>query len=247
MTSHPYHTTQSSTEQNIVSTDQHPIVRQAILNDIARNAIIDDEMLAPLSMNIEVDDKGTVIINALEQDARGTVTDRHRRVICVPQEKAYQRIVDAAQRKIGLLEQLYEENRREAQSWFNRSFLTAIVEAIIITFSIFLPILLYSLQLNAHILSITGLAIVINVINACITAWVFYQTKQANDRTDLYLCSLNEVRSFSTITHFIAQLNIDDQHKHLLQKTLISTSLGLSTRQIAVESKHYQTEPLADE
>ncbi|GHO87997.1 hypothetical protein [Dictyobacter formicarum] len=248
MANRSYRTTRSSIEPATASTGKHITARQAILKDIARNAVIDDEILAPLSMNIEVDDKGTVIVKALEHDVQTTMTTHcHRRVVRVPQEKAYQRIVDAAQRKLGLLERLYEGSRQEAQNWFNRSLITAIAEAMIIALSIFLPILLYSLQLNTQLFPITSFVIVINVINACITAWVFYQTRQAHERADLYLCSLNEVRSFATITHFIAQLNIDDRHKHLLQKTLVSTSLGLSDQQIEVEPEHYQTEPLAEE
>lgn len=248
MANRSYRTTRSSMEPATISTDKHIIARQAILNDIARNAVIDNEMWTPLSMNIEVDDKGTVIVKALEQDEKGSMTaDCHPRVVRVPQEEAYQRIVDAAQRKLSLLEQLYEESCHEAQSWFNRSLITAIAEAMIIALSIFLPILLYSLQLNTQLFPITSFIIVINVINACATAWVFYQTRQTHERADLYLCSLNEVRSFATITHFIAQLTIDDRYKHLLQKTLVSTSLGLSDQQIEVEPEDHHTEPLAEE
>lgn len=248
MTGRSYRTAQSSIESTTISDTNPAIVRQTILNDIARNAIIDDELSLPLSINIEVDDKGTVIVKTFEQDGRDTLqAHERRRELHVPQEKAYQRIVDAAQRKLGLLEQLYEESRQEAQSWFNRSLIAAIAAAMIIALSIFLPILLYSLQLNTQLFPITSFIIIINVINACITAWVFYQTRQAHERADIYLCNLNEVRSFATITRFIARLNIDYQHEHLLQKTLVSTSLGLSNQQIDIEPAHDQIEPLADE
>ncbi|GLV58628.1 hypothetical protein KDH_54580 [Dictyobacter sp. S3.2.2.5] len=245
MTGRSYRTTQSSMGSATISADKPVIVRQAILNDIARNAVIDDELLTPLSMNIEVDDKGTVIVKAFEQDGKDSMaTHYQRRVVRVPQEKAYQRIVDATQRKLGLLERLYEESRQEAQNWFNRSLITAITAAMIIALSIFLPILLYSLQLKTQLFPITSFIIIINVINACVTAWVFYQTRQAHERADLYLCNLNEVRSFATITRFITQLDINGQHKHLLQKTLVSTSLGLSDQQIDIGSEYDQNESL---
>jgi len=248
MTGRSHRIAQSSLESITISDANSIIVRQAILNDIARNAVIDDELLTPLSLNIEVDEKGTVIVKAFEPDGRGTVQAHcPQRVVRVPQEKAYQRIVDATQRKLGLLEQLYEESHQEAQKWFNRSLIAAIAAAMIIALSIFLPILLYSLQLKTQLFPITSFIIIINVINACVTAWVFYQTRQAHQRADIYLCNLTEVHSFATITDFITRLNIDDQHKHLLQKTLVSTSLGLSDQQIDIEPAQDQIKPLADE
>ncbi|GCE27024.1 hypothetical protein KDA_25080 [Dictyobacter alpinus] len=237
MTIHPYHTTQPSINAKTHSTTQHTIARKAILNDIARNAVVDDEIIAPLELKIEVDETGTVIVKALEEDLNAGITGHHRRVIHVPLEKAYQRIVDASQRKTGLLERLYTERQQEANQWFSRSFLTATIGACILILSVFLPVLLYLLQLNTHILPIICFIITINIMNASITTWLFHQTQQANEQVDLYLKGLNEVRNFSMITQFIAQLTIDDTHKHLLQKLLIANSLGLPKQQTNLEAE----------
>ncbi|GER88347.1 hypothetical protein KDW_25090 [Dictyobacter vulcani] len=240
MTIHSYHTTQSITAEQ-------PPVRKAILNDIARNAVVDDEIVAPVDLNIEVDEAGTVIVNALEADTEAENKGKcHKRVMHIPHEKAYQRIVGAAQRKTTLLEKLYTERQQEASQWFHRSFLTATIGAGILLLSVFLPVVLYSLPLNIHMQPIICAIILANVLNIIITAWFFRQTQQANEQVDLYLKGFNDVRNFSMITQFIAQLKIDDTHKQLLQKTLISTSLGLPKQQTDLETAEFHKEPFPE-
>lgn len=244
MTIRSYHTTQSATRQATHATTEQSLMREAILTDIARNAVVDDEIIAPVDLNIEVDETGTVIVKALETDSSDTTRGGSlKRVLRVPQEKAYQRIVEASQRKTALLEKLYTERQQEASQWFQRSFLTATIGACTLLLSVFLPMVLYSLPLNIPILPIICAIILINVLNIVITSWFFRQTQQANEQVDLYLKGFIDLCNFAMITQFIAQLKIDDIHKQLLQKTLISTSLGLTKQQTELETADFHKKP----
>jgi hypothetical protein len=225
------------------SNDPYLIDKQETLNDVARNAIVNSEILTPLSMNIEVDAMGTVIVETNDINKGGINSANHQmRVIRIPQEKAYQRIVEAAQRKFELLERLYEEGHQGALNWFRRSLFTAITEAIMITLSICIPFLTYSLKLEKQIIPIISFVILTNIVNAGIAVWIFRQTQLANQQVDHYINSLTEIRNFSTITHIITHIQMSDTQKSLLQKALISSSLGLAT--LSESTKHQPSRPL---
>lgn len=230
-------------KRHFSSNDPYWTDKQETLNDVARNAIVNSEIFTPLDMNIEVDAMGTVIIEANDTNKGGISGVDHRmHIIRIPQEKAYQRIVEAAQKKFELLERLYEEGHQGALNWFRRSLFTAIMEAIMITLSICIPFLIYSLRLEQQIVPIISFVVFTNIVNACIAVWIFRQAQLANKQVDHYLNSLTEIRNFSAITHIITHIQMSDTQKSLLQKALISSSLGLAT--LSEGTKHQQTKPL---
>jgi hypothetical protein len=244
VTIHSYRTTSSASKSRPPSSNNHYITdKHAMLNDIARNAVIDDEIVEPKEFNIEIDTMGNVIVKEHELAEDGmAITDNQKRIIRVPQEEAYQRIVEATKKKVRLLEHLYEESQKEANRWFMRSFLSATVEAILITFSIFIPFLLHNLNFYHQLMPFTALIVFTNMLNVLITIWIFRQTRVANEQVDLYLYNLTEIRNFATITRFISHLNIDDVQKHLLQKTLVSRSLGLSAQHIPAPTEPHHSQ-----
>lgn len=210
--------------------DTYPIDEQATFIDVARNAIINDYMLITSNLQIEVDAMGTVIIETRDTK-RGEInaTSQPKHILRIPQEKAYQRIVEAVQRNFELLERLYEEGHQGTLIWFRCSLFTAVLETIIITLSICIPYLLYSSQLEKQAIPVIIFVILTNIINAGVTVWIFRQTHLANKQVDHYLNSLQEIRTFSAITHTIKHIQMSDTQKSSLQKTLISSSLGIAT------------------
>jgi hypothetical protein len=216
---------------------------QATLSNVARNAIINDLLFTPSNMKIEVDAMGTVIVETRTSNREGTTDTPHqKRVLHIPQEKAYQRIVEAVQRNFELLESLYEEGHQGTLNWFRCSLFTAVLEAIIITLSICIPYLLHSLQLDKQFIPVISFVIFTNIANACVAIWIFRQTQLANKQIDNYLNSLTEIRNFSTMTYIITHIQMSDTQKSSLQKALISSSLGIAA--LSEGAKHQQTGPL---
>ena len=225
----------SSTTNDLYSLDE-----KATLSDVARNAIINNDIFTPSNMKIEVDAMGTVIVETRYHN-RGDIANvsHQKRILRIPQEKAYQRIVEAVQKNFELLERLYEEGHQGTLNWFRCSLLTAILEAIIITLSICIPFLLYALQLEDQIIPIISFIVLINSLNACIAIWIFRQTQIANKQVDNYLNSLTEIRNFSALTHIITHIQMSDIQKSSLQKALISSSLGIAA--LSEETKRQKT------
>lgn len=231
VTINPYHTTPPSTSQSSSPDerdDKRITNKQAILNDIARNAVVDLDV-ETTNINIEIDTMGNVIVKEHELAEDGMIiTDKQKRIIRVPQEEAYQRIVEATQKKIDLLEQLYQESQQESNRWFRRSFLSTTCELIVVAFSIFIPLMVHNMNFYYQSLPLAATLTLVNIINVCLIIWIFRQSSIAHNQVDLYLYSLTEVRNFATITRFVSQLKMDDTQKQLLQKTLVSRSLGLT-------------------
>jgi hypothetical protein len=251
MTIHSFHTSEPDEKAQATKEEQRLGARQAILNDIARNAVVEDEFTEPIGINIELDPMGNVIVKEHEVAADGTATaNTQKRIFHVPQEEAYQRIVEAAQSKIALLEHLYESSRAESNRWFTRSLLGAASEALIITFSILAPIFLQVLRETQHIIPFAGLIFSINTLNIGLMLWISRKSRLANAQVDLYLHNLHEVRNFSTVTHFLARLQLDTRQKQLLQTALVSRSLGLTEPDLGTRTARdhkdppYRTEPL---
>lgn len=229
MTINPYHTTPLAQRNRLTFDEKRLAERQIILNDIARNAVLDNQKDGPLEINIELDPMGNVIVKEYEIANDGiTATGKQQRVIRVPQEEAYHRIVEAAQSKIELLERLYEASRSEAHRWFRRSLLSAASEALVLTFSVFVPSLSLTIIDMPHMLRFIVLVISLNILHAGLTLWIFRKTRVANEQVDLYMHSLHEIRSFSSVSRLVARLQLDKNQKQLLQKALVSRSLGLS-------------------
>jgi hypothetical protein len=223
--------------------DPYSIDEQVNLNDVARNAIINDDIFTPSNTKIEVDALGNVIVETRYINRGGIADTIHqKRVLHIPQEKAYQRIVEAVQKNFELLERLYEEGHRGALDWFRCSLFTAVLEAIIITLSICIPFLLHSLHLEKQTIPIIIFVILTNIINACIAIWIFRQTQLANKQVDNYLNSLTEIRKFSALTYIITHIQMSDTQKSLLQKALISSSLGIAA--LSEGTKRQLTGPL---
>lgn len=251
MTIHSFHTSEPDERVRFTMGERRMGARQAILSDIARNAVVEDKLTEPVGINIELDTMGNVIVKEQEVTSDGaTITGTHRRTFRVPQEEAYQRIVEAAQNKIVLLERLYDISRVESRRWFTRSLFGAASEALIITFSILASILFQTLRDTQHLVPFIGLIICINMLNLGLTLWVFRKTRLANAQVDLYLHSLHEIRSFSTVTHFMSRLQLDTKQKQMLQTALVSRSLGLTDPTLGTlttgnhKEPPYRTEPL---
>jgi hypothetical protein len=243
VTINPYDTTPPSASQSALPDERNGkyiTSQQAILNDIARNAVADlDADVETQRLNIEIDTMGNVIVKEHELAEDGMIiTDKQKRIIRVPQEEAYQRIVEATQRKIDLLEHLYQESQREAARWFRRSFLSTAGEVIIITFSIFIPLVAHNLGVYYQSLPLSAILILTNLINLSLIIWIFRRSSIAHKQVDLYLFSLTEVRNFATITRFVAHIKMDDPQKQMLQKALVSRSLGLT-------EPHMHTPPIS--
>jgi hypothetical protein len=225
LTIYQYRMAYTDAKARFTAEEKRTAKRQAILNDIARNAVIDYEIIEPVEINFELDAMGNVIIKG-HQDAQNG--NGQRRIIRIPQEEAYQRIVEAAQKKIELLEHLYEISQAEARRWFKRSLLSATSEALMLTFSVFIPSISLTLQRERDITTFISIIVCMNVLHALITLWVFYKSRCANNLVDLYVQSLHDLRSFSSMTRFLSRLQLNKDQKHLLQKALVSRSLGLS-------------------
>jgi hypothetical protein len=209
--------------------DKRTVAQSTIITEIVRHAVIKEEMLEPEEVNIEIDAHGDVLVE--EQKPLIKVpydSAKEKRTIRVPHQEAYQRIVQATQKRINLLERLYQQSTIEAQHWFQRSFIFAAIETIVLTLSVMIPLFLVAQHLETLFIPATMLIVALNTFNAILTAWVFLQSHRANKYVDLYLANLTEIRSFSTVAQFITSLEVDHDCKHLLQKTLLSRSLGLS-------------------
>lgn len=251
MTIHSFHTSEPNEKAQTTKEGQRLGEQQAILNDIARNAVVEDEFTEPIGVNIELDPMGNVILKEHEAAADGaTAANAQKRIFRVPQEEAYQRIVEAAQSKVVLLEHLYESSRTEANRWFTRSLLGATSEALIITFSILAPILFQVLRETQHIIPFASLIFSINTLNIGLMLWISRKSHLANAQVDLYLRSLHEIRKFSTVTHFMTRLKLDTRQKQLLQTALVSRSLGLAEPDLSASTARehkdppHRTEPL---
>ncbi|GCF09696.1 hypothetical protein [Dictyobacter arantiisoli] len=244
MTFRPYHAQQDATKRSSSTSRRKHVDKANLLQDIARHAIVENENIAPLPGNIGIDATGTVSVRGNgNNDHKMAATQYQQCLIRLSTEKAYQRIVEAAQRKIDLFERLYDESRSDAYRWFKHSFRIAIIEAFVITLSIMMPLLVRLFHQEAQLLFVFMGVVTINIINAVITILILRHAIQMNQQVDLYLHSLTDIRSFSNIASFISQLQIDDTHKHLLQKTLVSTSLGISEQSPTRGAEYHQSKP----
>ena len=232
LTIYPYRTTHTGIKTRITAEKKRRAEQQAILNTIARNAVVDYEILEPVEANFEFDAMGNVIIKGQQNALNGTNGNGQRPIIRIPQEEAYQRIVEATYNKIELLEHLYEISRAEARRWFKRSLFSALSEALLLTFSIFIPSLGLTFQRVYYPTPFIDLLVGINVLHALLTLWIFYKNRCANNLVDLYVHSLHDIRNFASITHFLSRLQLDKDQKQLLQKALVSRSLGLPASHI---------------
>jgi hypothetical protein len=213
-----------------------------IIHSIARHAVAHDKVLEAADVAFSVDARGNVVIvepesqTSLRQEQETPYVEQDRHII-VPRQEAYERIAHAAHKQMELLRSLYELTQVQVRRWSCFSWIAVSITMFGALLTLLLAVFLDIPFSGSPHISLLTLLMGMNIATMLVVGYLLWRAQWYSKQANTYFDSFLEIENFYEVINIVSELSVDDTMRGLLQEIVIAQSLGLQSRDIAIQDE----------
>lgn len=209
------------------------------IHSIARHAVAHDKVLEAADVAFSVDARGNVIMIepesrvSLPQEQKTSCIEQEKHIV-VPRQEAYERIAHAAHKQMEQLRGLYELSQIQARRWSRFGWVTIFITTLGTLLALLLAVFLDIPQKHVSLLT---LLMGINIGCMLVVGYLLWRAQRYSKQAHTYFDSFLEIENFYAIINIVSELSVDEAMRGLLQEIIIARSLGVQSRDIAIQDE----------